>query len=508
MYVFRPQVAGRTPGGGPSRPTGGHIARQNTKSQRRAQPRSRRRERQPLQQRRRHNLREVVRHLHHRSAIEHGPATGGDAVAREMHIDVREGTQDRTQVRARLQARLVDRRCSELVNCLQRRQGAGWAAYALQGDFNSNEGMRRICEAFGLRPELEDRVLAAARERASGWIKDGEPELHLPIECGDSDSWSPCSAGRSESGTPAAPREHLRPESDIGWSPTPSRPATPGLSPWFVAVPDPDPASDGGLSLPPPEDEQQGQSDSSAGSFLEGAWGRQASSCDEALPGRSTSASALGGTAELAAPPLELGRAARTATRHSPWGSRLLEVTRDPDSVPAAPGSLSDLESPSCDTETQEDAVLRDALVAAIVNADHQRALSEGTPPVVDPGATARRRVSSRRTACVHFADGSFVRFFSLPEVEHTHPSYDRSVFTKAFDGPSGHKASRRGGVPAAAAWALDGGKSPLAGIFDDVDHSQDEDDEDDDEWADRCDDIADLMSQPRHLLMWSSTWM
>lgn len=81
-----------------------------------------------------------------------------------------------------------------------------------------------------------------------------------------------------------------------------------------------------------------------------------------------------------------------------------------------------------------------------------------------------------------------------------------RTLFTKSFDGPSGHKAKRQRGRSAAAA----GG--PLSGVdvpaFDDDSEDEDEDDARDwEHWEDRCDDIADLMGQQRHTLLWSAAW-
>merc|ERR1719401_1490865 len=46
-----------------------------------------------------------------------------------------------------------------------------WPQHVLQGDFRAMEGMRRICESFCLRPELEHKVLKATADRAQAILK-------------------------------------------------------------------------------------------------------------------------------------------------------------------------------------------------------------------------------------------------------------------------------------------------------------------------------------------------
>jgi len=69
----------------------------------------------------------------------------------------------------RLRWRLVERRAQELVVQLQKRHKERWIQHVLQGGFHADEAMRRICEAFGLRPELERWVLRLALRKAEQW---------------------------------------------------------------------------------------------------------------------------------------------------------------------------------------------------------------------------------------------------------------------------------------------------------------------------------------------------
>lgn len=69
----------------------------------------------------------------------------------------------------RLRWRLVERRANELLAMLRKRHGERWIQHVLQGGFHADEGMRRICEAFGLRPELERWVLRLALRKAEEW---------------------------------------------------------------------------------------------------------------------------------------------------------------------------------------------------------------------------------------------------------------------------------------------------------------------------------------------------
>eukprot|EP00913_Durusdinium_trenchii_P010807 g10137.t2 len=79
------------------------------------------------------------------------------------------GDKKRDLVVDRLRLRLVERRASELVAQLQRRQGDRWIQQVVEGGFHADEAMRRICEAFGLRPELERKVLLLVRRTAERW---------------------------------------------------------------------------------------------------------------------------------------------------------------------------------------------------------------------------------------------------------------------------------------------------------------------------------------------------
>mmetsp|Transcript_11272 Transcript_11272/g.30171 ORF Transcript_11272/g.30171 Transcript_11272/m.30171 type:complete len:364 (-) Transcript_11272:267-1358(-) len=100
---------------------------------------------------------------------------------------------------------------------------------------------------------------------------------------------------------------------------------------------------------------------------------------------------------------------------------------------------------------------------------------------------------SSRRRLTM--AGSSEVWFFE-PEVQE---AYHRSLDTKCFDGPSGHKVKRR----PSEGWR--GSHSPSHEQEDDSD-SEDDDDEEE-TFEDRCDGIAVLMSQQRSSMLWAACW-
>lgn len=75
----------------------------------------------------------------------------------------------------RLRWLLVERRANELLAMLRKRHGDQWIQHVLQGGFHADEAMRRICEAFGLRPELERWVLRLALRKAQEWPHKASP---------------------------------------------------------------------------------------------------------------------------------------------------------------------------------------------------------------------------------------------------------------------------------------------------------------------------------------------
>lgn len=95
--------------------------------------------------------------------------------------------------------------------------------------------------------------------------------------------------------------------------------------------------------------------------------------------------------------------------------------------------------------------------------------------------AGAHSGVADSSARQVAFSVTSHIWFYQADAAQ----SYCRTVGTKGFDGPSGHKVRRW------SDW----------GISDE--ESQDEEEE----WEESCDHIAELMGQERHLLLWSASW-
>mmetsp|Transcript_95802 Transcript_95802/g.228126 ORF Transcript_95802/g.228126 Transcript_95802/m.228126 type:complete len:360 (+) Transcript_95802:251-1330(+) len=112
------------------------------------------------------------------------------------------GNKKRDLVVDRLRGRLVERRSSELVAALERRHGQNWPRHVLEGGFHADEAMRRMCEAFGLRPELERRVLALAMQQAEAWPSKVPFALSSPSTSDDETISTRCdesAGGRSRS---------------------------------------------------------------------------------------------------------------------------------------------------------------------------------------------------------------------------------------------------------------------------------------------------------------------
>jgi len=114
------------------------------------------------------------------------------------------------------------------------------------------------------------------------------------------------------------------------------------------------------------------------------------------------------------------------------------------------------------------------------------------------------RRQSSGMT--LKFATTAEVCFFVPDDLEGVHKSYHQSIIAKAFDGPSGHKARK-----------TKNDRSRLSNTENGYSAKLDESETDDsdsigkivltEEWQERCDEIAELMVQERHCLLWSPCW-
>ncbi|CAE7354702.1 unnamed protein product [Symbiodinium natans] len=144
-------------------------------------------------------------------------------------------------------------------------------------------------------------------------------------------------------------------------------------------------------------------------------------------------------------------------------------------------------------TEDEEEDELRHKLVTAIINAERHAKVSEALHEVLGDAATFGEKdlddIVRPRQRSINFKD-SDIRFFIIdPEDEAMREEYCRPLRTKAFDGPSGHKARK-------------------ASCFEEgLDSSDDESDEEDDDWKDQCDEVADLMGQQRQMVLWSGSW-
>jgi hypothetical protein len=137
-----------------------------------------------------------------------------------------------------------------------------------------------------------------------------------------------------------------------------------------------------------------------------------------------------------------------------------------------------------------------EALVAAARNARLQ-----GAEAKLAPANTDLRQKRQPRGVAVKFSSFGKIRFFEPAAAQQSdNEVYDRDVQIKFFDGPSGHKA-RRTVKAAKTDLQAELSRSFKDGVTDEGSESEEDD------WEDKCDDIACLMSQQRHMLMWSCTW-
>lgn len=516
MYVFRPQQAtGHAPGcktAGASKPQH-HVGRQAAKNQRRTQPKLRRPQTQ--QRRRQHLLRHLASegHVGPRCLAAEPTGNGATCAAYGGHnfldVPVRREGHGKGTARARLVDRLLRRSSEELVTALERKYGEKWPKHVLQGDFHIVEGMRRMCEAFGLRPELEWQVLKAIVNRARAihsskaeacsefplqnqleakrWRTQSEEEI---ASTSDGDSVDdPLDGGSSEATTAS--------ESEQGQS---------VACEFCECIPDVVETSSGGSGS---ECESEGQAPWKA------SW-------------QSRVLKALG------LQPLWPGRhaAAQATSPQQPQQP----INQEPCPEPANVFEARRRDDEEDDDEDEEH-ILSSKLVAAVRNAELNTACaqagkglqrhltnldgpSSGAVAVTTANAGTDDRAAKHRAASgrILFARQSEVIFFTLPlgvavpTEDALGPfEYRRPLETKVFDGPSGHKARR---TPSSEAKASHGCEDEVASStrwdrsvsetsLDEEDHVP----EDVEDWEDRCDDIAELMAQQRSCLLWSPLW-
>lgn len=481
MYVYRPQSTSSVP----SRSSAGtrgphhHAGRQAAKNQRRTQPKPRRPQ---AQQRRRHLLRDLACHVRHRPRLAAEPMesgstkgvsspvasfddlfnSGADFEGRRSH-----GSRRRGGVRARLCARLLERSCAELAVALERRHGEIWPDRVLRGDLNAVEGMRRICEGFCLRPELEEQVLRRTVERARSILD--------------------CQASAPDSICPAPSADIIDQKVQLASDCELVSPQAPEVSSGI-------PAAD--------EECRTGSSSESEASDCQ-SW--RASWRTRALRVLGLERlwrglrGATGASAPTAVSPPAAEPAPTQTAAAAPVRLEGLKAVEEADVADEDATSKEVEEEEDEDSEELEERALSSKLVAAVRNAELHAAKArsrQGEREGSQRPCTTNVKVGK---STVRFARESTVSFFSLPvgEVAETATAleYRRSLETKVFDGPSGHKAKRTSSTTASSS-------------------SEDEDEgepstpeEEAEEWEDHCDDIAELMSQQRSGLLWSSSW-
>ncbi|CAE8728033.1 unnamed protein product [Polarella glacialis] len=240
----------------------------------------------------------------------------------------------------------------------------------------------------------------------------------------------------------------------------------------------------------------------------------------------------LGWTLEESAPTCHLPEHQSQAPKlwRAPWRKRVLRTlglerwwtsssdASQPRSRPASEQTFEAALGKEETEEDEEDRILSSQLVAAVRNAEFHAASSccsstalfgavdfedafeaQSTSPwksssSVGPRSPEPRQPKSRRqrSRVVQFHEDSQACFFGTEGDDAPEEGYKRLLQTKVFDGPSGHKARRTGSVSEES----------------DVDASDEEEEEDEEEeFEDRCDEIAELMSRQRTMLLWSESW-
>jgi len=501
MYVFRPQHAGTHQAG-----CGGHqgsrvarTGRQGLKAQRRAkQCKQQTRQRPPL--RRRQQLRDTAGF--HDEGCE--PAAPEDGPVDDGH-----GPGDRCcsraagrGVRERLRQRLVERSAQELTGILERRHADRWAHHVLTGGFRADEGMKRICEAFGLRPQLERQVLQAVSRRASAL----DPSATL-MQKGPPQALGLYAEHCAPQTATAAPSDA---DEESAWTPSASDVAEDEEYCFLEA---------GGILSPPQEEDLAPAScTKSARIPHEGEVGKQEEEDEEEDSEEEEEEEAV-----IELPAMEVkGPQASPSTPlwRAPWKARVLRTLgldrwlRDGEDVdqpclaPTPKVGADDVES-ELDEEELE---LSCKLVAAVRNAERHIASSREQRvrdlQACEEGHDGWRQVRSsskvpsttaKRKTAIKFGGNSHIRFFT-PDVVVKPQAYERKLWTKSFDGPSGHKARQScPGSPDSEGSTV----QPSSG--DELESEEEEDEEE--EWEDECDEIADLMCQERAGVLWSTCW-
>lgn len=460
----------------------------------------------------------------------------------------------RDGVRTRLRARLLHRSCAELEEALERRHGDGWAEHVLRGDFHAIEGMRRICEAFSLRPELERQVLRdiVSRAKTLQSSRNEAPSLE-----GEHANCGPTRDAAKKNGDAAdSARSSAMPFVGGG-----KRSRADSEQETVCSTSD-------GDSIAGTLDGTSCDGDSVVGTLVGASF--DTGSAEETLEDGQQLACAGAGVSSSGGSSSEC-EAGSTIPLRVPWRSRVLRalgiqrVWSGRDVGPSACGAAqveqvglgedahsSEPVMQQVDEqgdEDQEEHTLSSKLVEAVRNAELQAAdartrrelrrragsadafSSDGLSPLATPfpgsGEVAaavgwhhqQSSGSKPGEKSVHFARESYVSFFSFHD--DLSPStelweYGRPLETKVFDGPSGHKAKRttsaeqpamilfhadEAEVTYGASWCRSPSES--SGAAED-DQSPQEEIED---WEDRCDDIAELMSQQRSCMLWSAAW-
>lgn len=536
MYVYRPQQAsGHAPGYSSASTRGHHVGRQAAKNQRRTQPKPRRPQ---AQHRHRHALSDSVatrQRLRLTAAPMGNASPTGANLGDSLDEPIDGSRRSEISVRARLRARLVKRHCTELEVALERRHGGSWPEHVLRGEFHTIEGMHRICEAFCMRPHIEQQVLKALAERARAI--QGSPQL-----------WSGSSTTHKESDTCHNCDHNSEITSLVG--------SVGGRSKDNPVCCELDTASTSdGESL----------AESIDGASSEAAWPEDSleeghDSPWELVATRHTDdeevASSTGCGSSSAGSSSECEADSITSVR-SAWKSRVMRAiglqriwpgrsipgsheNKESDETTKKADRIDDTKRPNreeqgSDEDEDEEYLLSSKLVAALNNASlhtasersqqalQRRSSSESISSFVLPDQTASGNRMSESSCCqrstrIRFASKSEISFFSqtvdqdAPEECLTVLQYRRTLYTKVFDGPSGHKAKRTPSseaktprhtdneVSARGLWS----QSAAEGLTDPEDENSFEEDED---WEDHCDDIAELMGQQRSCMLWSASW-
>eukprot|EP00929_Paragymnodinium_shiwhaense_P020322 TRINITY_DN13588_c0_g2_i1.p1 TRINITY_DN13588_c0_g2~~TRINITY_DN13588_c0_g2_i1.p1 ORF type:complete len:511 (+),score=72.53 TRINITY_DN13588_c0_g2_i1:71-1603(+) len=384
-------------------------------------------------------------------------------------------------VRARLRSRLVDRRADDLAEALEKKHGHDWAAKVQEGTFDVIQYMRLMCEAFCLRPQLERQVFQAvvgrSRARSASSLADeavpARPAFSLPgagkaASAADSDAadWDACSAST------------LEPESEVSACDSSCQ-----FELHFEESPDDEAAS-------------------------------TTAQCHERESDRTPSESLCTQDTQ------EVDDASYISVMHRCRGDascaeRIASLPLIDSYVPLCPSCGQSLrwEDAHVHEDESRGLDLNDRLVLAKRNAALHASLSatqridrQLTPQSEDDcsspyagflyaqpdtsASSSSRGAPSRPHRSAKFVTDSEVMFFRTNFDDEIKDEYTRPVSTKAFDGPSGHKTTRR--VPPK-------GGEVLANVGD-------EGEMDLEEWEDECDDVAELMCQKRGCVLWSGT--